>query len=90
MITALSPASDPVTPASCAGCGGKKEAPIATIVAIYHLSLGVTLALCEVCGRDLANAVGFMCIRDGGWSKLEPRKRAPKQNDETNDGGKAR
>jgi len=70
-------------PVSCTGCGGTKAAPIATIVSIYHLSLGVTLALCEVCGRDLANAVGFMCIRDGGWSKLEPRKRkTPKQQNE--------
>ena len=24
---------------------------------------------------ELANAVGYMCIRDGGWSKLEPRKK---------------
>jgi len=35
----------------------------------------ITLVLCAECGRDLANAVGFMCIREGGWSKLEPRKR---------------
>jgi hypothetical protein len=35
----------------------------------------VTLVLCEECGRDLANAVGFMCIRDGGWNKLQPRSR---------------
>lgn len=34
----------------------------------------VSIVFCEECGRDLANAVGFMCIRDGGWSKLEPRK----------------
>jgi ribosomal protein S27E len=33
------------------------------------------IVLCEECGRDLANAVGFLCLRDGGWSKLEPRKR---------------
>ena len=55
---------------SCAGCGGTKLAPIATIILVYHSNLGFTLALCEVCARDLANAVGFMCIRDGGWSKL--------------------
>ena len=67
---------------SCSACGGTKGAPIATILSIYHRELGVTLALCEECGRDTANAVGFMCVRDGGWSKLEPRKRKPKQNDE--------
>ena len=60
---------------SCAACGGTKAAPIATILSIYHRELGVTLALCEECGRDTANAVGFMCIREGGWSKLEPRKK---------------
>ena len=49
-----------------------------TILSIYQQSIGVTIALCEVCGRDLANAVGYMCIRDGGWSKLEPRKKKPK------------
>lgn len=62
----------------CAGCGGKKDATIAMVLSIYHQDLGVTLALCEECGRDVANAVGFMCIRDGGWSKLEPRKRKVK------------
>ena len=67
---------------SCSACGGTKSAPIATILSIYHRELGVTLALCEECGRDTANAVGFMCVRDGGWSKLEPRKRKTKQNDE--------
>ena len=64
----------PLSP--CTGCGGTKEAPIATVLSIYHRDLGVTLAFCEVCARDLANAVGFMCIRDGGWSKLEPRKKS--------------
>lgn len=59
----------------CSGCGGSKTAPIATILSVYHQTLGVTIALCEECGRDVANAVGFMCVRDGGWSKLEPRKR---------------
>lgn len=66
----------------CAGCGGTKDAPIATIFSIYHHSIGVTIALCEVCGRDAANAIGFMCIREGGWSKLEPRKRKPKRDDD--------
>ena len=74
MIEAHAPIGDK-QPTSCAGCGGTKEAPIATILSIYHRDLGVTIALCEVCGRDAANAVGFMCIREGGWSKLEPRKR---------------
>jgi len=70
---------------TCSACGGAKAAPIATILSIYHRDLGVTLALCEECGRDAANAIGFMCIRDGGWSKLEPRKRKPqKQSDERN------
>jgi hypothetical protein len=69
---------------SCAGCAGTKGAPIAAVFSIYHQSIGFTIALCEECGRDVANAVGFMCIRDGGWSKLEPRKRktTTKQNDE--------
>lgn len=60
----------------CAGCGGNKGAPIAGVVSISRCEgdVGLSIALCEECGRDLANAVGFMCIRDGGWSKLEPRK----------------
>lgn len=68
---------DPVDQNDCAGCNGSKQAPLASIVSIYHepAGLGFTIALCEECGRDLANAVGFTCIRDGGWSKLEPRKR---------------
>ena len=67
----------------CSGCGGAKQAPIATVLSIRHNpgDLGVTLTLCEECGRDVANAVGFMCIREGGWSKLEPRKRKPKAAD---------
>jgi len=74
-IQARSPDED--SAASCAGCRGTKQAPIAAVVAIYHEDLGITIALCQECGRDLANAVGFMCVRDGGWSKLEPRKRKP-------------
>lgn len=65
---------------SCAGCGGTKGAPIATFLSIYHCDIGSTLAFCEECGRDVANAVGFMCVRDGGWSKLEPRKRKTEGN----------
>lgn len=68
-----------VSPESCAGCAGTKKAPIATIFSIYRdvggHSVGITITLCEECGRDAANAIGFMCIRNGGWSKLEPRKR---------------
>jgi len=80
MISAQAPKGDEI----CAGCGGKKQQPIATNVQLgdpvwLYESLSfaevITFALCEECGRDLANAVGFMCIRDGGWSKLEPRKR---------------
>ena len=39
------------------------------------VSQSMRLILCEECGRDAANAIGFLCLRDGGWSKLEPRKR---------------
>jgi hypothetical protein len=39
----------------------------------------VRIVLCEECGRDAANAIGFMCVRDGGWSKLEPRRSALKR-----------
>lgn len=82
MIETRSPISE-VKVESCAGCAGAKQAPIATVLSIYRdigqHSLGVTLALCEECGRDAANAIGFMCVRDGGWSKLEPRKRNQKQ-----------
>jgi len=63
-------------PTDCAGCGGSKEAPIAVILSISHRDLGFSVALCEVCGRDVANSVGFMCVRDGGWSRLEPRRGA--------------
>lgn len=57
---------------SCAACRGKKGAPIAGTLCFGEY---VPFAFCEECGRDVANAVGFLCIRDGGWSKLEPRKR---------------
>jgi hypothetical protein len=77
-ITAHAPVCDQPA-AICAGCHGSKGAPIATILSIYHGDVGVTVALCEECGRDTANAIGFMCIRDGGWSKLEARKRTPAQ-----------
>jgi hypothetical protein len=40
-----------------------------------YVSRSVQIVLCEECGRDAANAIGFLCLRDGGWSKLEPRKR---------------
>lgn len=78
MIEARVPIGDQPPP-RCSACGDTKGAPIAALVSVYHQGPGVTLALCEVCGRDLANAVGFMCLRDGGWSKLEPRKRLPRQ-----------
>ncbi len=82
MIQANAPVGD-VPSARCAGCAGAKKAPIATVLSIYNevgvQGIGTTIALCEECGRDVANAVGFMCIRDGGWSKLEPRKRTPKR-----------
>lgn len=78
MIEARSPGPDDVG-AICTGCGGEKQAPIAALVVVRpRLGDGVELALCEECGRDAANAIGFMCIRGGGWSKLEPRKRKPK------------
>lgn len=92
MIDARTPIGD-VSPQCCVGCGGTKQAPIAVVLAIYrHVaqhSLGVTVALCEECGRDAANAIGAMCVRDGGWSKLEPRKRKPAKSadDDSADGG---
>ena len=78
MIEARTPIGDQLA-SDCTGCSGAKNAPIAAIVAIYDREIGVTIILCEECGRDLANAVGFMSVRDGGWSKLEPRKRKPKE-----------
>jgi len=74
MIEARAPIGDRL-PSDCSGCRGKKEAPIAVVFSIYDRDLGATMALCEECGRDAANAIGYMCIRDGGWSKIEPRKR---------------
>lgn len=69
----------------CTGCGGSKGAPIATVVYVGSERFAPSdpasrgkLVLCEECGRDIANAIGFMCIREGGWSKLEPRKRGHK------------
>jgi hypothetical protein len=84
-------AIDPVVevrPSDCAGCGGDKGAPLACVVSIYRgrSAVGISMALCEECGRDVANAVGFMCARDGGWSKLEPRK----QKRKTDGGPRAR
>jgi hypothetical protein len=35
----------------------------------------VSFELCEECARALANAVGAFRPRDGGWSRLEPRRR---------------
>jgi hypothetical protein len=74
VILATSPGAD-YEATDCVGCGGTKKAPLACVVSIGHGDKGITLAICEECGRDTANAIGFMCIRDGGWSKLEPRKR---------------
>lgn len=60
----------------CTGCGGGNGAPLASVVHVFRGDdVGVSMVLCEECGRDLANAVGFMCLKEGGWSKLEPRKR---------------
>ena len=66
-------------PTDCAGCGGAKQAPIAGVLRIRrgHSDVCLAIALCEECGRDVANAVGFACMRAEGWSKLEPRKRKP-------------
>lgn len=73
MISARVPAPhDRVGPSDCTGCKGSKQAPLAARI---DLGLDLTFYLCEECGRDAANAIGYMCIRDGGWSKLEPRKR---------------
>lgn len=78
MITALTPED---AGAICTGCHGQKKAPIAAIVVVAHGDDGVELTLCEECGRDLANAVGFMCIKDGGWSKIVPRKDSLRRTD---------
>jgi hypothetical protein len=78
-VSARSPRAGEFTDDECSACGGAKKAPIAADVDLsYHSNGGsnhVSFLLCEECGRDVANAVGFMCVRDGGWSKLEPRKR---------------
>lgn len=72
-ITATNPDSiDGGATAKCTACKGTKGAPIAAIVDIGE---STRVVLCQECGRDAANAIGFMCIRDGGWSKLEPRRR---------------
>ena len=71
---------DHVSQSDCVGCNGSKQAPLATIVALYRepSGIGLTIAFCAECGRDAANAIGFMCVRDGDWSKIEPRKRKQK------------
>jgi hypothetical protein len=76
VITATAPTDDERTkPERCSACGGEKNAPIACSLSIGTME---TVLLCETCGRDAANVIGFMCIREGGWSKLEPRKRKAK------------
>jgi len=77
MIQAQTP-GDAAKSSDCTGCGGDKGAPIAVMIHIHRPhgdAKGVSFALCQECGRDAANAIGFLCIRDGGWSKLEPRKK---------------
>jgi len=75
MITATNPTLADVMAAKCTGCRDAKGAPLAAVVDIGEGKHAKRILLCQQCGRDLANAVGFMCIREGGWSKLEPRKR---------------
>lgn len=81
MIEAKS--ADDLAETYCDGCAGTKGAPIAVVLrvlaALPPTSRLVELVLCQECGRDAANAIGLMCVRDGGWSKLEPRKRRPKR-----------
>lgn len=73
MITTETPSADDRDDSSlCTCCAGSKKAPIA---AVAHLGEKLTIYVCELCGRDLANAIGFMCIKDGSWSKLEPRRK---------------
>jgi hypothetical protein len=67
----------------CTGCGGAKCAPLAAVVYVGSgrtdtTDLATKIVLCQKCARDAANAIAFMCIRDGGWSKLEPKKRKAK------------
>lgn len=77
MIDARAPTTEDAS-ILCDGCHSTKKAPLAGIVTIAHASHDeVRFALCQECGRDAANAIGFLCVREGGWSKLEPRKRRP-------------
>lgn len=74
MITANRP---PTIDTPCSACRGDKGAPCCVVVNLSACE--VDFAVCEECARDLANAVGFFAIREGGWSKLEPRKRKGKK-----------
>lgn len=76
-ITVTNPetAEDIADDPACTGCRGTKGAPLAAVVDIGEGKHAKRILLCQECGRDAANAIGFMCVRDGGWSKLEPRKR---------------
>jgi hypothetical protein len=75
-VTAVTPGDDErECVEKCVGCKGSKGALIAAIVSIGNTSDYHWMYICEACGRDIANAIGAMCLRDGGWSKLEPRKR---------------
>jgi hypothetical protein len=73
MIEVHAPIGDKQPPI-CSGCGGTKEAPIATILSVYYQSLGVTILLCAVRARDLANAVGFM------WSRASTARASSSSN----------
>ena len=77
MITATNPetAIGLADDAKCTGCRSKKKAPLAAVVDIGEGKNAKRILLCQECGRDIANAIGFMCIRDGMWSKLEPKRR---------------
>lgn len=89
MISASVPPAS-AKPDTCDGCHGSKGAPIACEIALSPPSIPVSamlrpFRLCQECGRDAANAIGFMCIREGGWSKLEPKKRKGKPARESED-----
>lgn len=82
MISAFSP-KDEDRDVKCSACDGLKQAPLGCVVYIGLIDKPDTMPaiyLCQTCGRDAANVIGFMCIKEGSWSKLQPRKVKVKKN----------
>ncbi len=76
MIVALTPdgsSGQTYADAPCTACAGKHGKPLSTVVFVGEGDSKPVLVLCSECARDLANAIGFMALRDG-WTKLEARK----------------